>query len=271
MEAEGVTRPNPKSSQRWEQKHILLAVLSTLGTGLIFASIPLFAKQLPPGSPTMHLALSVFWGGVFVLIVLVHLSYPIPPSKRWFLIPLLIILAVATIFFVPRLYAQKAIQEQIPPTVEVSSRIEDKIFLYERYGNEWHTSMREPILFTNDKAFLKNRFEKDRAYRFTPTIYNGNKRVALADPVQLYIELPEEIEVEQTSLWVHTDSDGVINAYFANIRSEIPPGGGTTINESLFLKFLEPGRYKARYYIKGRTTTGEGFEPIVRTVEFVLE
>ena len=43
---------------------------------------------------------------------------------------------------------QRSIEAHIPPSQETPPQIERRIFLYERYGGEWHTSNKEPILFT---------------------------------------------------------------------------------------------------------------------------
>jgi hypothetical protein len=72
-------------------------------------------------------------------------------------------------------------------------------------------------------------------------------------------------------MWVLTEKDSESATYYARIPAEIHPGGGMTINESLFLKFPKAGRYPVRYIILSRTTKGEGIERIERRFDFVLE
>lgn len=162
------------------------------------------------------------------------------------------------------------VQEQVPPSADMLFHIENRIFLYERYGGEWHTSNNEPILFTNDQTFLRNKFDAGRDYRFTPTIHNGSKTVTLMNPVQLYINLPKELKVKKPDLWVIASIDDEFTQYAASIHDNIPPGTGNTLNESLFIIFPGPGRYPATYSMHGTTSKGEGFSTDRRTLYFEL-
>jgi len=165
---------------------------------------------------------------------------------------------------------QRSIEAQIPPPQEIPpQKIEQKIFLYERYGGEWQTSNKEPILFTSDTAVLRKKFVAGAEYRFTPTVHNSSRTVTLADPIQLYINLPTELVVKKPRLWVIADIDE-FTQYVANIPADIPPGASNTLNESLFITFPGPGRYPATYSIHGTTRTGEGFATDRRTLNFEL-
>lgn len=165
---------------------------------------------------------------------------------------------------------QRSIEVQIPPPQEIPpQKIEQKIFLYERYGGEWQTSNREPILFTSDTAVLRKKFVAGAEYRFTPTIHNSSRSATLASPVQLYLNLPTELAVKKPRLWVIADVDE-FTQYVANIPADIPPGASNTLNESLFIVFPRPGRYRATYSIHGTTRTGEGFTTDRRTLYFEL-
>ena len=165
---------------------------------------------------------------------------------------------------------QLSIEVQIRPSAETPPPVENRIFLYERYGGEWHTSNKEPILFVNNQAVLRNKFGEGREYRFTPTVHNGSKTVTLVNPVQLYINLPTELKVKKPSLWVIADVDNEFTQYTASIPADIPPGTGNTLNESLFIVFPRPGRYRSTYSIHGTTSTGEGFATERRAFDFVL-
>ena len=165
---------------------------------------------------------------------------------------------------------QRSIEAQVPPPQEIpTQKIEQKIFLYERYGGEWQTSNREPILFTSDTAVLRKKFVAGAEYRFTPTVHNSSRTVTLANPVQLYINLPTELVIRKPKLWVIADIDE-FTQYVANIPADIPPGASNTLNESLFITFPGPGRYPATYSIHGTTRTGEGFSTDRRTLYFEL-
>ncbi len=169
-----------------------------------------------------------------------------------------------------RIEINTIIQEQVPPLAGRPSRTENRIFLYERYGGEWHTSNDEPILFASDQAFLRNEFVAGRKYRFTPTIHNGSEMVTLANPVQLYINLPTELQVVRPKLWVISGADSGSTQYVARVPDAIPPRTGGTLNESLFIVFPKPGRYFATYSIHGTTSKGEGFSTERRTLYFEL-
>ncbi len=169
-----------------------------------------------------------------------------------------------------RIEINTIVQEQIPPLAGRPPSIENRIFLYERYGGEWHTSNDEPILFANNQAVLRNKFVEGNVYRFTPTIHNGSEIVTLANPVHLYINLPTGLQVARPKLWVISGTDSGFTQYVARIPAAIPPGTGSTLNESLFVIFQKPGRYLATYSIHGTTSKGEGFLTDRRTLYFEL-
>lgn len=249
----------------------LLSFLRPIATGLIVGGIFFVAARLP-GNFSMHLGLSLIWLGIFLAMYVLSIEYPIPSTRQRKYLVIFLVLAVLTIFGIPPLIdalANQSIKSQtqaLPTTPHTSTK---RIFLYERYGGEWHTSNREPIVFVNNNAFLRSHFVKGKTYRFTPMIRNAHETVALATGVGLFIELPKTLTVQPPTLWRITDSEGDVVDYYAEM-AEIPPGASMGINESLFITFPSPGRYRVRYVIQGRATTGEGFEQIARTFYFEL-
>ncbi|MBI3312416.1 MAG: hypothetical protein HYZ88_02705 [Candidatus Omnitrophica bacterium] len=169
------------------------------------------------------------------------------------------LLAVSACLYFPNKMLQGAIDKQIPSDewTKAPLNIKEKIFLYERYGGEWQTSNKEPIVFTSDEAVLRNKFAEEKVYRFTPMIYNKNEGETISDP-EIYINLPAELKIMNPRLWRLTDDvDGL--QYHAGLpESNIPPFSMLGINESLFIVFPKPGRYEASYSIKGTTKKGVG-------------
>jgi len=180
-----------------------------------------------------------------------------------------LIVVVFVYFHAPAFITKKYIEQQIPKqSEEIKLTIDKKIFLLEKYGGEWHGSPVKPIVFSDEKSILRSTFTEGRKYRFTPTIYNGNRSITIS--AELFLNLPSEVTVDETKLWRLTDKDGEFNQYAAIFPINVPPESTNTMNESIFLSFPKPGRYKATYSIHGTGSNGEGFTTGIRAFYFEL-
>lgn len=263
----------PKPPQQQPRLHSLLPAFRTLAVTILVAALFYFADSLPP---TLHMrtAIVLAWVAVFIFLWTVFVEYPIPRTKQKRIVFIMIGLAALTILLIPEIIdmvARKSVKSQAQAYVKFFAKqpVSQRVLLYERYGGEWHTSNKEPILFTNNLSFLRAPYTEGRQYRFTPTVQNTNPGVTLIAPVQVFINFPPGVIVKQPIMWVISDTSNGTQVS-GTIPGGIPPDMSNTLNESLFLTFSKPDRYEVSYTIHGTTATGEGFSTQRRTFFFHL-